>query len=423
MVLYETTDNDHQYYGLGVNSGVLRYQVDAVASAHVFYAAANGTTSNELLRIRGNGSVRITTSTFNFNRKLVLFQEGVDNDHQYSGFGINAGIMRYQVAATADNHVFYAAANGTTSNELMRIKGNGNVGIGTSAPNAPLQFSNTAASRKIVLTEVANNDHQFSGLGTAASALHYQTAATTTDHVFRAGASSSASNELMRIKGNGNVGIGNSTPNAPLQFNNTAASRKVVLSEGANNNHQFNGFGTDQFGISGDYMRYQVASTLSGHIFYAGTSSTTSNVLMSIYGDGTVGIATDYPEHHLDVNGNVRVAEYLHVGPDTADTQQTLGVNGNAKITGNAIITGTLQLGYQIVTQNFVIPALAVATNTCNCPSGFNVLGGGWRGDNIDVIGSYPEVTGIGWSVDALNVLPGPNDVYIYTICAQIIPE
>ena len=61
------------------------------------------------------------------NRKLLLYSG--NNDHQYLGFGVNNNILRYQVGALADSHVFYAAINSTSSLELMRIKGDGNVSI------------------------------------------------------------------------------------------------------------------------------------------------------------------------------------------------------------------------------------------------------------------------------------------------------
>jgi hypothetical protein len=40
-----------------------------------------------------------------------------------------------------NNHVFYAGATAATSNELMRIQGNGNVGIGTATPSAKLEVA------------------------------------------------------------------------------------------------------------------------------------------------------------------------------------------------------------------------------------------------------------------------------------------
>lgn len=95
---------------------------------------------------------------------------------------------------------------------LIINQGGGNVAIGTANANGQLQLSNTLANRKIVLYEAANNDNQYFGFGANASTFRYQVDATTTDHVFYAASSSTVSNELMRIKGNGNVTIGVATP-------------------------------------------------------------------------------------------------------------------------------------------------------------------------------------------------------------------
>ncbi len=58
-VLYENANNDHQFYGFGVNPGALRYQVEGVGSNHVFYAGLTSGSSKELFRISGNGSVTV----------------------------------------------------------------------------------------------------------------------------------------------------------------------------------------------------------------------------------------------------------------------------------------------------------------------------------------------------------------------------
>jgi hypothetical protein len=63
-----------------------------------------------------------------------------------------------------------------------------------------------------VLTEEEDNDHSFSGFGTEALGLRYQVGSTTRSHIFYAGASPSASTELMRITGAGRVGIGTANP-------------------------------------------------------------------------------------------------------------------------------------------------------------------------------------------------------------------
>lgn len=91
------------------------------------------------------------------------------------------------------------------------ITSSGNVGIGVNASNAPLQFANTTVNRKIVMWEGANNDHQFYGFGINASTLRYQVDNVAADHVFYAGTSSSTSNEVFRIKGNGLMKMGTET--------------------------------------------------------------------------------------------------------------------------------------------------------------------------------------------------------------------
>ena len=58
----DSSINDHQYYGLGVNynpgSSVigLRYQVSNVAAQHVFFAGTTSSTSNWLFTISGDGN-------------------------------------------------------------------------------------------------------------------------------------------------------------------------------------------------------------------------------------------------------------------------------------------------------------------------------------------------------------------------------
>ena len=122
----------------------------------------------------------------------------------------------------------FVVGNGIASNarsNAMVILKNGNIGIGISTPNAPLQFANTIVSRKIVLLEVANNDYQYYGFGINGGGLMYNAGSTGGDHIFLAGASSSASNELMRIKGNGNVSIGNIAPTHLLQLSADNAAK------------------------------------------------------------------------------------------------------------------------------------------------------------------------------------------------------
>ncbi len=110
----------------------------------------------------------------------------------------------------------FVLANTTTSVSPLLYGDftSGNVSIGTTSANAPLQFANTTVNRKIVLWEGANNDHQFYGLGVNAGTLRFQVNSTADAHVFFAGTGVATSNELFRINGTGHVRMGNETGTA-----------------------------------------------------------------------------------------------------------------------------------------------------------------------------------------------------------------
>lgn len=142
----------------------------------------------------------------------------------------------------------FQIGNGSFSlrTNAITVLRNGNTGIGTVSPNAPLQFSNTNTNRKIVLWENADNDNEFYGFGINGSALRYQTAFSGADHVFFAALDPGFSREIMRMKGNGNVGIGVPGPTEKLevagkikttllQVTAGAASGKILTADAAGN--------------------------------------------------------------------------------------------------------------------------------------------------------------------------------------------
>jgi len=64
IVLNETggQSNDHQFWGLGINSGVFRYQAGSSSGAHVWFAAQNSNSSKELLRVSACNFVNVMGS-------------------------------------------------------------------------------------------------------------------------------------------------------------------------------------------------------------------------------------------------------------------------------------------------------------------------------------------------------------------------
>ena len=147
------------------------------------------------------GSFRLENGTQAAGRVLTSDAAGVATWQTASGGSLPSGTSGQTLRHDGTNWI----ANSNIFNNGT------NVGIGTAVPNAPLQLGNSTGNRKFVLWEDANNDHQFYGLGINTATLRYQVSSTATDHVFYAGTSSTASNELMRIKGNGAVTINNNT--------------------------------------------------------------------------------------------------------------------------------------------------------------------------------------------------------------------
>lgn len=140
---------------------------------------------------------------------------GIEFRHANSTQGIGFGFNTIYATGSNDDQNLGLAARGvngslvfsTNETERVKILGNGNVGIGNSDPHAPLHFANNSVNKKIALGEIANNEHQFFGFGVNDNTIRYQAGSISGSHVFYAANSSTVSNELMRIKGDGNVDI------------------------------------------------------------------------------------------------------------------------------------------------------------------------------------------------------------------------
>jgi ribosomal protein L31 len=142
--------------------------------------------------------------------KICLWRGGgITNDFQVFGFGIAANTLKYTVNSSSSSHVFYCGASSTTSTELFKIAGagyvnvSGNLGIGVSVPTISLQFPNAVSDCKICLYQTAANSFQVYGFGVTAGTLKYTVDASTSNHVFYCGASSTTSTELFKIAGTG----------------------------------------------------------------------------------------------------------------------------------------------------------------------------------------------------------------------------
>lgn len=239
-------------YGWNASGGAgesdLVWGIGLGASPSLFFTTWDGTTKIRRMIITNSGNVGIGTSSpaqkldvwgnISFAGALmpnniagtagqVLTSLGAGVAPTWTsinnGLTLSGGVMQLGGTLTKATTI---STNGFTLNVVgssltTTIANSGYVGIGKT-PNAPLEFATTLANRKVVLWDGSNNDHQFYGMGVNPSTYRFQVDATSSDFVYYAGTSSTTSNELMRIKGNGNVGIGTNTPTAKLSVNGTA---------------------------------------------------------------------------------------------------------------------------------------------------------------------------------------------------------
>lgn len=222
--------------------------------------------------------------------------------------------------------------DGNLGTQLMKLTIDGKLGIGTITPHAQLHLANYSLNnRKIILWEDGINDHQFFGYGINDAALRYQVSTTYADHVFFAGTSNSSSNELMRIKGNGNVGIGTATPESNLVVAGSGTSRglfKITSTTGNANDTWWLGFNHN--GNSNDNndrarIGVNILSGGAGRLFFTTGPCNSQVERMRIDENGNVGIGTANPN-----KGKLHIVGSFHV--ENAQGNQTFHVSADKQL-------------------------------------------------------------------------------------------
>jgi hypothetical protein len=246
------------------------------------------------------------------NRKLILWDNTGGNVNQFIGFGINVNVLRYQLNDPSDNHIFYAASGPTTSNELMRITGLGNVVIAGSTSTTAISAANFYGTNMTVgvlnaSTGITAANINFTGelykngtlyvssqwLGTNGNILYYGT---------------TGSGYL--------VGIGTSNPTFNLDVAGTTRIT-TSLTTGAL-------YSTNQTSTNGVFTNLSAGTVnlnnlTAGNINFTGTLSqngspyigsqwtgTSGTLYYGTAGSSLVGINTTSPQVTLDVNGTIR---------------------------------------------------------------------------------------------------------------------
>lgn len=350
------------FLGIGVSSSQLNYHT-ATNSSHVFWAGGKNGDGTELVRIQNNGNVGIgtdaPTSKLHVNGTARITGSagtpttiaGRDASGNIGNITLGSGlsIVGGALSATAGTPGWSLTGNtginpvvnylGTTdaqpvlfrtnSAERMRITPTGNIGIGTPVPLVPLAFA-SALGAKLSFFDSGANDHV--GFGVSSSQFNYHTVPGAS-HAFFAGGKNGDGTELLRIQGDGNVGIGTATPAAKLDVNGTAriagsagtptfiTGRDATGNVGnitlganlslANGVLSASGGGAAGWGLTGNAATNPATNYLGTTDAQPLVLRTNATERMRVLADGTVAIGTDtpHPSAKLDVNlGNVHLS-------------------------------------------------------------------------------------------------------------------
>ena len=308
-----------------VNGGTSPFQIEKAAPNDSLFIKANsnvgiGTDSpNDALEVKGDNStqhrIRINnagtgTSTLAFV-KDTTFKSWVEYDNSTGNFDV----WQY-----TNNPLRFA----TNNTERMRISSAGNVGIGTTIPSAKLHVQGSSGGSSLLLIRDTN-----STLGTKLATFIQQDgtnnpnldiSSTSTGILVNTGFSTgipgsftlqsnggnsylafntSSANERMRINSVGNVGIGTTTPTAPLHIEGGTNSEVLKIEADSNPFVRWVENGTDvgflQFLGDNAYL-----SNMSNGSFFFRTNNTDK---MTILAGGNVGIGTTSPSAPLEIAG------------------------------------------------------------------------------------------------------------------------
>ena len=335
-------------------------------------SAFNNNISSFSQTVTFNSNIQMPNTTD--NKKMVLYNTQ-SNSHQYYGFGVNPNVLRYQVDAVASDHVFYAATSSNASTELLRVKGSGLVGFGTSSPSSKLHIANgnILVDSSLNPTMLLSTSDSNSGIpqllfqkpnGDGYSVYNYTASNSLSIEKTTSGVSSS------KIWVSSNIGIKNTNPLYDLDVSGTVNATTYCNIQWSQINNKPSSV-TSPF--SGSYTDLTNKPTSLSQF-----TNDISNFANNVSFNSNVGIGVITPTATLDVTGGSIKCSTMSVS------------SGNLALSALTSSSGTLSLGSDNSTTILNIGCPSIATNTINIAtsSPASTINIGSSGDTVNMTSS-----------------------------------